>query len=250
MNIVINGATGRMGKALLASIANCPGVFVTAGFDHRITLGLVDTHIQQCDVAVDFSVHTVTPLLCSPCVTHHKPLVIGTTGHTEEERLAITESSKIIPIVLSSNFSTGVNTLFWLTLKVAEILGPDFDLEVVEMHHRNKADAPSGTAKTLVNILTQVHQLQLDGPVSPRYGRQGIVGKRDPQEIGVHSIRGGDVVGEHTVIFAGNGERLELTHKVSSRETFANGALLAARWVLGKPPGLYDMQDVLGLRSL
>jgi 4-hydroxy-tetrahydrodipicolinate reductase len=148
--------------------------------------------------------------------------------------------------VLSSNFSTGVNTLFWLTRKAAEILGPGFDLEVVEMHHRLKRDAPSGTAKTLAEILAAVRKQQLDKVV--RHGRSGIVGERTAEEIGVHSIRGGDVVGDHTVIFAGVGERLELTHKASTRDTFANGALRAAQWVVQQKPGLYDMQDVLGLK--
>jgi 4-hydroxy-tetrahydrodipicolinate reductase len=149
-------------------------------------------------------------------------------------------------MVLSSNFSTGVNTLFWLTRKAAEILGPEFDLEVVEMHHRLKRDAPSGTARTLAEILASVRQQQLEKIV--RHGREGIVGERTPTEIGMHAVRGGDVVGDHTVIFAGLGERVELAHKASSRETFANGALRAAQWVANRQPGLYDMQDVLGLR--
>jgi 4-hydroxy-tetrahydrodipicolinate reductase len=149
-------------------------------------------------------------------------------------------------MVWSSNYSTGVNTLFWLTRKAAEILGPDFDLEVVEMHHRLKRDAPSGTAKSLAEILAQVRKLQLNE--AARHGRHGIVGERTPGEIGVHSIRGGDVVGDHTVIFANTGERVELTHKASSRETFANGALRAALWAVKQKPGLYDMQDVLGLK--
>jgi 4-hydroxy-tetrahydrodipicolinate reductase len=148
-------------------------------------------------------------------------------------------------MVFAPNFSVGVNTLFWLTRKAAEILGPDFDLEVVEMHHRLKKDAPSGTATTLAEILAMVRKQQLDKII--RHGRKGIVGERTSSEIGMHSIRGGDVVGDHTVIFAANGERLELTHKASSRETFANGALRAAQWVVKQKPGLYDMQDVLGL---
>jgi 4-hydroxy-tetrahydrodipicolinate reductase len=148
--------------------------------------------------------------------------------------------------VLASNFSTGVNTLFWLTRKAAEILGPDFDLEVIEMHHRLKKDAPSGTAGTLAEILADVRQLQLKQAL--RHSREGIVGARTPTEIGMHSLRGGDVVGDHTVMFSTNGERLELTHRASSRDTFANGALRAAQWVVQQKPGLYDMQDVLGLK--
>ena len=149
-------------------------------------------------------------------------------------------------MVIATNFSTGVNTLFWLTRKAAEILGPAFDLEVVEMHHRLKKDAPSGTATTLLEILGDVRKLQLDEAL--RHGRQGITGERTSGEIGIHAIRGGDVVGDHTVIFASNGERVELTHKASSRDTFANGALRAALWVVKQKPGLYDMQDVLGLK--
>ena len=149
-------------------------------------------------------------------------------------------------MVIATNFSTGVNTLFWLTRKAAEILGNDFDLEVVEMHHRLKKDAPSGTANTLLEILADVRKLQLETAL--RHGREGIVGERTHNEIGIHAIRGGDVVGDHTVIFANNGERIELTHKASSRDTFANGALRAAQWLVQQKPGLYDMQDVLGLK--
>jgi 4-hydroxy-tetrahydrodipicolinate reductase len=149
-------------------------------------------------------------------------------------------------MVMASNFSTGVNTLFWLTRKAAEILGPGYDLEIVEMHHRLKKDAPSGTAKSLAEILADVRQQQLAKVA--RHGRVGIVGERTTDEIGIHSIRGGDVVGDHTVIFSTLGERVELTHKASSRETFANGALRAALWVVQQKPGLYDMQDVLGLK--
>src|SRR2546426_2514432 len=149
-------------------------------------------------------------------------------------------------MVWSSNFSTGVNALFWLTRKAAQILGPGFDLEVVEMHHRTKKDAPSGTAATLAEILAEVRNQQPGNVL--RHGRVGITGERTATEIGMHSLRGGDAVGDHTVIFAANGERLELTHKASSRETFASGALRAAQWVVKQKPGLYDMQDVLGLK--
>ena len=149
-------------------------------------------------------------------------------------------------MVWSSNYSTGVNTLFWLTRKAASILVTGFDIEVIEMHHRLKKDAPSGTATTLLEIVADVRKVQLEEAL--RHGRRGIVGERTPGEIGIHALRGGDVVGDHTVIFAANGERVELTHKASSRETFANGALRAAQWVVQQKPGLYDMQDVLGLK--
>jgi len=202
--------------------------------------------IAEGDVVIDFSSHTATPEIAAVCANHKKAMVIGTTGHSEEDKSAITKFSAQIPIVLSSNFSTGVNTLFWLTRKAAEILGPAFDVEIVEMHHRLKRDAPSGTAKTLAEVLVEVRQQQLEKVI--RHGRAGLVGERTAEEIGIHSIRGGDVVGDHTVIFSGAGERVELTHKASSRETFANGALRAAQWVVKQKPGLYDMQHALGLK--
>ncbi len=151
-----------------------------------------------------------------------------------------------MPIVLAANFSIGVNTLFWLTRKAVNILGPDFDLEVVEMHHNKKMDSPSGTARRLVEILCEETKVSYEKDT--RHGRKGDVGARTQKEIGVHALRGGDVVGDHTVIFAGQGERVELTHKASSRDTFATGAVRAACWLSTKGPGLYDMQDVLGLK--
>jgi 4-hydroxy-tetrahydrodipicolinate reductase len=198
------------------------------------------------EVVVDFSLHHVTPQAARQCAELRKAMVIGTTGHTDEERSQISAASKTVPLVWASNFSTGVNTLFWLTRKAAEILGTDFDLEVVEMHHRHKKDAPSGTAKTLAETLAEVRHLQLDEVV--RHGREGITGERTTQEIGMHALRGGDVVGDHSVVFAGSQERLELTHRASSREMFAEGALRAALWAIQQPAGLYSMQDVLGLK--
>jgi 4-hydroxy-tetrahydrodipicolinate reductase len=195
---------------------------------------------------IDFSSHHATAEIARVCVDQSKAMVIGTTGHSDATREQIKSDAKKIPIVLASNFSTGVNTLFWLTRKAAEILGPGFDLEIIEMHHRMKKDAPSGTAKTLAEILAEVRKTQLN--TVARHGRAGIVGERTSEEIGIHSVRGGDVVGDHTVIFSTAGERLELTHKASSRDTFANGALRAAAWVTKQRPGLYDMQDVLGLK--
>jgi len=241
--IIIAGAKGRMGQALLRVAEKLPGLVVAA----RIDLGqeLVKV-IQDADVVVDFTAHEVTVPFARLCARHKKAMVIGTTGHTKEERTELLDISTKIPMVWSSNFSTGVNALFWLTRKAAEILGPDYDLEIVEMHHRLKKDAPSGTAQTLAQILARARQQQLDKVA--RHGREGLVGERTASEIGIHSVRGGDVVGDHTVIFATTGERLELTHKASSRETFAGGALRAAQWVIGKAPGLYDMQDVLGLK--
>jgi len=241
--LIINGSKGRMGQALLACAARIPAIAVTGQVDEGDDMRKV---IADCDVVIDFSFHGATAPVAALCVRHKKALVIGTTGHSEAEKSQIGTCSPHIPMVWASNYSTGVNTLFWLTRKAAEILGPDFDLEVVEMHHRHKKDAPSGTATTLLKILASVRRLPLRDAL--RHGREGITGERTSTEIGVHAIRGGDVVGDHTVIFAADGERLELTHKASSRDTFANGALRAAEWVVKQKPGLYDMQDVLGLK--
>jgi 4-hydroxy-tetrahydrodipicolinate reductase len=241
--VIIAGAKGRMGQALVSCAKNFRDLEVVAQVDKGDDLS---SSIKGADVVIDFSDHAATVAIADACARHQKAIVIGTTGHSKEEQASILALKAKIPIVWASNFSTGVNTLFWLTRKAAEILGPDFDLEVIEMHHRMKKDAPSGTAKTLAEILAAVRKQSLDKVV--RHGREGIVGARTSSEIGVHSIRGGDVVGDHTVVFANIGERLELTHKASSRDTFANGALRAALWVTGQKPGLYDMQDVLGLK--
>ena len=232
-----------MGRMLSSRAEHFPELQVVGQIDQGDDLRSV---IAKADVVIDFSSHAATPGIAALCAEHKKAVVIGTTGHSNEDRSQITSHASRIPMVLSSNFSTGVNTLFWLTRKAAEILGPAFDLEVVEMHHRMKRDAPSGTAKTLAEILAEVRKKQLDRVI--RYGRSGIVGERTADEIGMHSLRGGDVVGDHTVVFADQGERVELTHKASTRETFANGALRAAQWVVAQKPGLYDMQDVLGLK--
>lgn len=243
LEVIINGANGRMGQTLIACATGDPDLHIFATIDVGDDLAAA---ISGADVVIDFSHHfTIEPVLVR-CLEHRKTLVIGTTGHTDGQIAAIKHASAQIPLVFAPNYSVGVNTLFWLTQKAAEILGPGFDLEVVEMHHRLKKDAPSGTAKRLAEILAEVRQL--DYNENARHGRHGIVGERTNAEIGVHAIRGGDVVGDHTVIFASQGERVELTHKASSRETFARGALRAALWAHGKPAGLYDMQDVLGLK--
>ncbi len=243
--VVITGAKGRMGAALLRAARQIEGLAVAAeidvGQDLRPTL-------DDADVVVDFTFHEATAGFARLCAERGKALVIGTTGHSEagrQEILGLVAGK--IPVVWSANFSTGVSALFWLTRKAAEILGPGYDLEIVEMHHRLKKDAPSGTARTLAEILAQARALSL--AKAARHGREGLTGERGGAEIGIHAVRGGDVVGDHTVIFAGPGERLELTHKASSRDTFAVGALRAALWVHGRKAGLYDMQDVLGLHG-
>ena len=243
IKLIITGSKGRMGRTLINCAERKPEINVVGQIDQGDDLRKA---IAKGDVVIDFSSHSATHAIASLCAAHNKALVIGTTGHSDESKSQISNFKSQISIVLSSNFSTGVNALFWLTRKAAEILGPGFDLEVVEMHHRLKHDAPSGTARTLAEILAQVRNQNLE-KIS-RHGRSGITGQRTSEEIGIHSLRGGDVVGDHAVIFAGSGERVELTHKASSRETFANGALRAAQWIVKQKPGLYDMQDVLGLK--
>jgi 4-hydroxy-tetrahydrodipicolinate reductase len=243
IQVIITGAKGRMGQALAVCAKHFCGLEVIAAIDRGGDLSAI---IAKSDVVIDFSSHSATPGIVRLCAKNKKAVVIGTTGHSDVEQSAIRKLQTKIPMVWASNFSTGVNMLFWLTRTAAEILGTDFDLEIVEMHHRMKKDAPSGTAKSLAEILAKVRKQQLEKIA--RHGRIGIVGERAAAEIGIHSVRGGDVVGDHTVIFANTGERLELTHKASSRDTFANGALRAALWVVKQKPGLYDMQDVLGLK--
>jgi 4-hydroxy-tetrahydrodipicolinate reductase len=242
--VIITGAKGQMGQALLRCAERMPDLVVTGRVDLGEDLGEV---LAGADVVIDFTFHECTVPFARLCAAEKKSIVIGTTGHTAAEQEELRSLSARIPMVWSSNFSTGVNVLFWLTRRAAEILGPEYDLEIMETHHRRKKDAPSGTAKTLAEILAAARQQQLEKAL--RHGREGLVGARTQSEIGMHSIRGGDVVGDHTVLFATTGERLELTHKASSRDTFAQGALRAAQWVAGKKPGLYDMQEVLGLKS-
>jgi len=244
VRVLLVGAKGRMGQAIAAA-AEAADVVIVAALDQGDDL---TKEIDACEVVVDFSHPGATETICRVCLEAGKPVVIGTTGHSDDERALLEKTSKSLAIVFSPNFSVGVNALFWLTRQTAEMLGPDFDLEIVETHHRLKKDAPSGTAKKLAEILCEVRKL--DYAKNVRHGREGLVSERSPVEIGVHSIRGGDVVGDHTVTLAGPGERLELTHKASSREAFAVGALRAAKWIVGRPPGLYTMEDVLGLTAL
>ncbi len=202
--------------------------------------------LAGCDAVIDFSHHSFTRELVQACRDEGKLLVIGTTGLNADTEAFLRETSQVLPIVFAPNYSVGVNTLFWLTRRATEILGADFDLEVVEMHHNKKIDSPSGTARRLAEILCEVEDLAYDRDV--RHGRFGNVGARTRREVGMHAVRVGDVVGDHTVIYAAQGERVELTHKASSRDTFAKGAIRAAKWLRGRPAGLYDMQDVLNLR--
>ncbi|MEI6712871.1 MAG: 4-hydroxy-tetrahydrodipicolinate reductase [Verrucomicrobiota bacterium] len=242
LRVLINGSRGRMGQALITCAADIPGLTVGAAVDAGDDFVGA---LKQCDAVIDFSHHSVVDSVLEACVAAGSTLVIGTTGHSDAQIKAIDDAAIHIPIVFAPNYSVGVNTLFWLTKKATEILGSSFDLEVVEMHHRMKKDSPSGTAKRLAEILAEGRNLSYQNDT--RHGRFGIVGERTQNEIGMHAVRGGDVVGDHTVIYAALGERVELTHKASSRDTFAMGALRASIWAHGRAPGLYDMQDVLGL---
>lgn len=242
--LIVNGARGRMGEAIL----RCAAAEETLRVVGKVDVGdSIEPLLASADVVIDFSHREVTVDLAEKCHASKTALVIGTTGHSDEQRQALLEISRELPMVWAPNFSVGVNTLFWLTRQAVRILGPDFDLEVTEMHHRLKKDAPSGTARRLAEILAEERGLSYDQNV--RHGREGMVGERPDAEIGMHSLRGGDVVGDHTVTFAADGERLELSHRASSRDTFAKGALRAAGWVVKQAPGLYDMEDVLGLHN-
>lgn len=241
MKILITGISGRMGQAVRQAVESNPNTVI--GSTHDVGED-IEGALECSEVAIDFSFHGFTPELLKTAVAQKKPLVIGTTGHTDEERSAIYEAAKQIPIVFASNYSIGVNTLFWLTRKATRILR-DFDIEIVEMHHHHKLDAPSGTARTLAEVVCQETGLDYNKDVV--HGRFGNVGARPQKQIGMHTLRGGDVVGDHTVIYANDGERVELAHKASNRGTFAGGAVRAALWIADKPAGLYSMQDVLGL---
>lgn len=244
LNILLCGAGGRMGRAI-SSISEENGCTIS----YPVDLGDDPKDgINSCDVVIDFSLREATLPLARIAAEAGKPMVIGTTGHQSNEKSDIEQLSLQIPMVWAGNFSTGVNLLFYLTEQAARVLNAesDFDPEVIEMHHRLKKDAPSGTADRLLEILKESRALD-DKNVA--HGRNGMVGERPSREIGSHALRGGDVVGDHTVFFAGMGERIELTHRATDRTIFAAGALRAARWVVKCEPGLYSMQDVLGLSS-
>jgi 4-hydroxy-tetrahydrodipicolinate reductase len=222
VRVLLIGAAGRMGKAVLDLAQSDREIEITAQCD----LGdPIEPAMKNCDVAIDFSQADSIDEICRAASQHRKSLVIGTTGHSQQQRKTIEETAHSAAVVLASNFSVGVNVLLWLTQKAAELLGSDFNPVIVETHHKMKKDAPSGTAKTLAEILKAVRK----------------------SEISVQSIREGDVVGEHTITFSGPGESLELTHRAANRGIFAAGALRAAKWIINKPPGLYTMQEVLGL---
>jgi len=222
VRVMLIGAAGRMGETVRELAQNDPEIQIAALCD----LGdSIEPAMRNCDVAIDFSQADSVDEICRAALQHGKSLVIGTTGHSQQQRKTIEETAHSVPIVLASNFSVGVNVLFWLAQKATELLGSAFNPEIVETHHKMKKDAPSGTAKTLAELLKAVRN----------------------SEIPIQSIREGYVVGEHTVIFAGPEERLELTHRAANRGIFALGALRAAKWIVNKRAGLYSMQNVLGL---
>ena len=242
--ILLSGARGRMGQAIqsIAGEHQCEISYpVDLGDDPR-------AYMDSCDVVIDFSLRDATLPLAKIAAEFAKPMVIGTTGHEKTVRDEIVALTDKIPMVWAGNFSTGVNLLFYLTEQASRVLNADsdFDPEVLEMHHRLKKDAPSGTADRLLEILKESRRLSDENLA---HGRNGMVGERPRNEIGSHAIRGGDIVGEHTVMFAGMGERIELTHRATDRIIFAAGALRASKWVIPQDAGLYSMQDVLGLKS-
>ena len=224
VRVALIGSAGRMGRTIADLARTEPNIEIVAQCDQGDDIAV---GIKKSDVVIDFSLANSIGDVCQAALSEQKPLVIGTTGHSDPQKSIIQDAAKSLAIVFASNFSVGVNALFALTGKAAQILGDDFNVEIIETHHAGKKDAPSGTAKTLAEILKEA--------------------RAGEQNISIKSIREGDVVGEHTVIFEGKGERLELVHRAKSRETFAKGALRAAEWVVGKPPGLYNMQDVLGI---
>jgi 4-hydroxy-tetrahydrodipicolinate reductase len=264
--IAVAGASGRMGRSIIRALADADGAQLVAAVERHghADLGkdsgelagigkneIPITHdaaaaLAKAEVWVDFTAPEAAAHAAEVAAQHKVALVIGTTGLAEGHRAAIERATKQVPAVVSSNMSVGVNVLIKLLVEAARALGPGFDPEIVELHHRGKKDAPSGTAIMMASALAQAmgRSLKTDAV----YGRQGQIGARGERELGVLAVRGGDVVGDHTVYFLGQGERVELSHRATSRETFAHGAVRAALWIKGRAAGLYDMQDVLGMK--
>lgn len=264
--IIIAGASGRMGSRITALIREYPELKLTGALERKehgaigkdvgFSAGISETGvklsdrlediIENSDVIIDFTSPNSTKENLRLTSKYHKAMVIGTTGFSKDDVKEMEVSMKSIPCVMASNMSTGVNLLLRILQDIARVLGDEYDMEIIEAHHRLKKDAPSGTALKMAQVLADVTKRNLDKVAI--YARRGLIGERTKKEIGIQTIRAGDIVGEHTVIFGGLGERIEITHKASSRDTFARGALRAALWVSGKPAGIYDMQDVLGLK--
>ena len=264
ITIAIVGAAGRMGGALIRGSRNGEGLKVVAALEQKghaalgrdagavagidaIGVAITDNPkaLEPADVLIDFSFHSAVPDNLSRAVRLGKPVVLGTTGLTDAETAAVKAAAGRIPILWAPNMSLGVNLLFAMVEKAAGVLGLEYDAEIVEVHHRHKRDAPSGTALRLGEKIAAGRGQ--DFKAVARSGRDGLVGERPRGEIGLHAVRSGDVIGDHTVSFATDGERIEFAHRASSRDAFAAGALKAALWLPGRAPGLYDMKDVLGL---
>jgi 4-hydroxy-tetrahydrodipicolinate reductase len=263
VKISIPGAAGRMGQELIRTCQATAGVETGAASEHPDSKAMgrdsgelagvdpngvliVETSTPgSFDVLIDFTRPQPAMNHLDFCVLHNKAMVIGTTGFSAEEKQRITDAAKSIPVVFAPNMSVGVNLCFKLLATAAKVLGDSVDIEIIEAHHRHKVDAPSGTALGMGEVIAEALGRNLDDCAV--YGREGHTGERDRSTIGFSTIRAGDIVGEHTVMFASEGERIEITHKASSRATFANGAVRAAKWLAAQPAGLYTMDDVLGL---
>ncbi len=266
--VIIAGAAGRMGRRIGYMVNEHQDLEVTAGFERPDNpdvgkdmgdlggygsngvkvAGSLAAAIDQGEVIIDFTFHEATMEIARQAALKNRAMVIGTTGLSQENLQELAALCKNMPCVQAPNMAVGVNVLFKLAAKVASILGNDYDMEIVEAHHRMKKDAPSGTAVKLGELMAEAVGRDLDKVGV--FARHGIIGERTDKEIGLQTIRAGDIVGEHTVYFAGAGERLELTHRAHSRDNFARGAALAAAWVVRQPNGLYNMFDVLGLQNL
>jgi 4-hydroxy-tetrahydrodipicolinate reductase len=242
LRISVAGAGGKMGRAVIDAVAADKSLALGSSFDVGDDAAKA---IGASDVVIDFTRPEGTLMHLEHCVKLGKAMVIGTTGFSDAQKKTVAEAAKKIPIVLSPNFAVGVNAVFKLVETAAGILGDDFDVEIIEAHHRHKVDAPSGTALKLGELIAGA--LKRDLKKEAKHGREGDTGARPAKQIGFHAIRGGDIVGEHTVVFAGTGERVEVTVRSQSRATYATGALRAAKWLKGKKSGLYDMADVLGI---
>lgn len=266
LRIAIAGAAGRMGRTLMAACAEQPGLVLAAAFEHAgsaalgldagVLAGLPQNAVAivaddqlgavSFDVLIDFTGPAATLGHAAACAAAGRAIVIGTTGLDPAQKAELAVAATCTPIVFAANMSVGVTLCLALLGQAARVLGDDFDVEIIEAHHRHKVDAPSGTALRMGEVVAEA--LGRDLGQCAVYGREGQTGARPRDAIGFATVRGGDIVGDHTVLFAGDGERIEITHKASSRLTFARGALRAAAWLKGRPAGLYDMQDVLGLR--
>ena len=267
IKIGVVGAAGRMGKTIVSCIEDTDGVALCCGTEMtgnpalgqdvgelagigKKNIALHDDlaeMMRTCDVVIDFSTPDSSMRTLKEAVVQKKSVVFGTTGFSEAERDQIQQAAKTIRCVSAPNMSIGVNVLFKVAGDVAKILGDAYDIEIVEAHHKFKKDAPSGTAVRLSEVVADA--LKRDLNEVGVYGRKGFSEGRGPKEIGVHTLRAGDIIGEHRVMFGGMGETVEIFHRAQSRETFARGSIRAAQWVVDQPPGLYDMQDVLGLRG-